>query len=299
MSGSDPTIALPVTGEAVTLDQRTARLPSRTLALLIDLCVQVPLLIAALLLAGWAASGLDEAAGAALLLTATVGTLVGYPLLVEVLSHGRSLGKLALGLRVVRDDGGPARFRHSLVRALFLVLELWVSSGAIGLIASLLSAKCKRLGDQFAGTVVVNERVTRAATMPVAPVVPQGLESWAATLDLSRLPDALASQAASVLGRWHQLAPAARESLAAALASEVARAVAPPPPPGVPAAAYLAAVLGERTRRSYAARPPLPPPPGAAAYGPGPAPMPPVAPPAATPPAAAPPAEQGPFRLPF
>jgi uncharacterized RDD family membrane protein YckC len=292
---------LPVTGEAVALELRVARLPSRTLALLIDLCVQVPLLFGALILVAWVGSDVDGALAAALMVTALVGVLVGYPVIVETLSHGRSLGKLAMGLRVVRDDGGPARFRHALVRALFLVFELWITSGAVGLIASLLSAQGKRLGDHFAGTVVVNERVTRAAAMPAPLAVPAGLEGWAATLDLSGLPDATAAQAQQLLGRWHQLAPEPRERLAAALAAEVALRVSPPPPPGVPPAAYLAAVVGERGRRAYAgalsaapyAATPLPPQ-GAASGSP-------QSPPGYPRPAAAPasPAEDTPFRLPY
>lgn len=301
MSASDPTTGVPVTGEAVALELRVARLPSRLVALLLDLCVQVPLLIAVLVLAGLVGSQVDPALGTALLLTAVVLVIVGYPALVETVTHGKSLGKLAMGLRVVREDGGPARFRHALVRALFLVPELWLTSGALGLVASLFSSQGKRLGDQFAGTIVVNERVTRAAAMPAQLVVPPGLVPWAATLDLSRLPDATVAQSQQLLDRWAQLAPEARERLAASLAAEVAARVAPPPPPGVPPAAYLAAVVAERSRRAYGAAPPVaypsaPPPPTYAA------PSAPTAPPAFTPPAVSPsdatPPDDTPFRLP-
>ena len=60
------------------------------------------------------------------------------PIAVETLSHGRSLGKLACGLRVVRDDGGPIRFRHALVR------------GAIGVVEILMIVRRRRL-HRFAG----------------------------------------------------------------------------------------------------------------------------------------------------
>lgn len=292
MSTPDPTTGVPVTGEAVALELRVARLPSRTVALLLDLCVQLPLLIVVLVLAGLVGSQVDPALGTALLLTAVVLVIVGYPALVETVSHGRSLGKLAMGLRVVREDGGPARFRHALVRALFLVPELWLTSGALGLVASLFSAQGKRLGDQFAGTLVVNERVTRAAALPTQIQVPPALAPWAATLDLSHLPDAVAGQVHQLLGRWSQLAPDARERLAATLAAEVSARVTPPPPPGVPPPAYLAAVVAERSRRAYAAAPQVPypaaPPPVAA----------PPAQPAVPPPAPATPPDDTPFRLP-
>ena len=86
--------------------------------------------------------------------------LVGVPIAVETLSHGRSLGKLVCGLRVVRDDGGPIRFRHALVRgALGRGRDPDDVRGGRLCIASLVSARGRRLGDVFAGTLVVRERV--------------------------------------------------------------------------------------------------------------------------------------------
>ena len=99
--------------------------------------------------------------------------LVGGPIAVETLSHGRSLGKLACGLRVVRDDGGPIRFRHALVRGAMGVVEILMTFGVIACIASLVSARGRRLGDVFAGTLVVRERM---------PVGADGLRASAAAL---------------------------------------------------------------------------------------------------------------------
>ena len=58
---------------------------------------------------------------------------------------------MALGLRVVRDDGGPIRFRHALVRGLVGVVEIWLTVGAVALVVSLASSQGKRLGDFLAG----------------------------------------------------------------------------------------------------------------------------------------------------
>ena len=60
----------------------------------------------------------DTALSAAVLIIFTVLALVGYPIVFETATRGRSLGKMALGLRVVSDDGGPERFRQALFRAL-------------------------------------------------------------------------------------------------------------------------------------------------------------------------------------
>ena len=53
-----------------------------------------------------------------MLIIFTVLAIVGYPVIFETATRGRTLGKMALGLRVVSDDGGPERFRQALFRAL-------------------------------------------------------------------------------------------------------------------------------------------------------------------------------------
>ena len=73
------------------------------------------------------AEQVDGAAASAITLVAVVLVIVGLPTLIETLTRGRSLGKMAAGLRVVRDDGGPVRFRHSFVRALFMIVDFWIS----------------------------------------------------------------------------------------------------------------------------------------------------------------------------
>ncbi len=95
-----------VTGEAVALELRPAKLPSRGLAVLLDLAAAVAAYVGVTLLLVAATASLDQAAQTAVTIATFVLVLVGGPILVETLSHGRSLGKMACGLRVVRDDGG-------------------------------------------------------------------------------------------------------------------------------------------------------------------------------------------------
>jgi uncharacterized RDD family membrane protein YckC len=236
-----------VTGEAVVLELRLAKLASRLLSLLIDLAVQGILLVVGLVVIGGVASSADEAAAAAIVLVFLVLVIVGYPVAFETLSRGRTLGKLALGLRVVRDDGGPIRFRHALVRAMAAVVEIWITAGAVALVVSLASSQGKRLGDFLAGTVVVRERVPTSSAAVVT--MPPQLAWWASGLDLSRLPDDLALAARQFLSRSRELAPEIRDSMGARLATSVAACTSPPPPTGVPAWAFLSAVLAERRRR--------------------------------------------------
>ncbi|MFH0522394.1 RDD family protein [Streptomyces sp. M41] len=273
-----------VTGEAVALELRPAKLPSRALAVLLDLAVAVIAYIVVTIGVVAATASLDEAAQTALSIAMFVLLLVGGPIAVETLSHGRSLGKLACGLRVVRDDGGPIRFRHALVRGLIGVIEILMTLGVVAVIASLVSARGRRLGDVFAGTLVVRERVPLAQTGFVPPP-PPWLAGRFSGLDLSAVPDDLWLAVRQYLTRMQQLDPQVGWSMADRLARDVAARTGAPAPQGVPPAAYLAAVLHERqsreARRAFGNR----------AYGDGPSAMPPGA---APPPSAGPPSPYSP-----
>jgi uncharacterized RDD family membrane protein YckC len=240
-----------VTGEAVPLEMRLAKLPSRALAITLDWTLLVVVAIPVSIAMEAVLASVDPALQAAIAVLVFVGLFVGIPVMVETLSRGRSLGKLALGLRVVRDDGGPVRFRHALVRGLAGVfVDFLVTLGVGAVICSLLNERGKRVGDILAGTVVVRERAPAGST-PL-PAVPPHLAAWATGLELSRLPADLALAARGYLSRLPQLSPAVQNQMGAQLASDVARYVTPAAPPGTPAWAYLSAVLGERGRRESA-----------------------------------------------
>ncbi|MFB7918727.1 RDD family protein [Streptomyces sp. NPDC056061] len=237
-----------VTGDAVVLGLRPAKLPSRMLALAIDLVVLGAAFVLVSIGLVVAVSTLDEAAVAAISLAAFLLVLVGGPIAVETLSHGRSLGKLACGLRVVRDDGGPIRFRHALMRGAMGVVEILLTFGVVACIASLVSERGRRLGDVFAGTLVVRERVSAGRTTAVPPPPPWLVGRFAA-LDLSGVPDGLWLAIRQYLTRMHQLDAQVGGAMAERLAGELTNRTGVPVPPGVPAGAYLAAVVNERQVR--------------------------------------------------
>ncbi|MFD0393653.1 RDD family protein [Streptomyces nogalater] len=250
-----------VTGEAVALELRPAKLPSRALAVLLDLVVaMVAYLVVVMVLVASTAS-LDEAAQVAVSIASFLLVLVGGPIAVETLSHGRSLGKLAFGLRVVRDDGGPIRFRHALVRGAIGVVEILMTLGVVACIASLVSARGRRLGDVFAGTLVVRERIP-AGRAGFAPPPPPWLVGRFAGLDLSAVPDGLWLAVRQYLTRMRQLDPQVSAGMAQRLAADLAGRTGASVPPDLPPAAFLAAVVHERQsrrpgRRSAAVRPPV------------------------------------------
>jgi uncharacterized RDD family membrane protein YckC len=232
-----------VTGEAVALDIRLAHWPSRLVAFVIDLFAEFAAWIVVTLLLSRILEGADSDLAAAVVVVAFVCVFLGYPIAFETLWRGRTLGKAALGIRVVRDDGAPERFRHAFVRAVLMPFEFWGPA----LLTSIINKRAKRLGDLLAGTVVVQERVPTRTAAPVS--MPPPLVEWARLLDLSRFPDDLAMSIRQFLARQHELRPEARTAMGNQLVAAVRSAVTPDPPPGTPGWAYLSAVLAERRRR--------------------------------------------------
>jgi uncharacterized RDD family membrane protein YckC len=248
-----------VTGEAVTVELRPAGIGSRGIAVTVDFTVQFVLTLLLVWFVSSVVSSVESAAADAVVLVMVVSIWLGYPVALESLWHGRTLGKSVMGLRVVRDDGGPIRFRHAFVRGLVGVVldRLGISFGLLALVPMLASARSKRLGDLAAGTIVVQDRVPTRVSAP--PDIPPHLEAWARALDLTQITDDLATQLRFFLGRARQLAPSTRDEMGNRLYAEVAGRTAPPPA-GVPAWTYLATVLAERRRREVERLGPAPTP---------------------------------------
>ncbi|MEU9122082.1 RDD family protein [Streptomyces sp. NPDC048506] len=238
-----------VTGEAVVLGLRPARLPSRGLAVAVDVAVGWSVYIAVSMLLLGATSSLDSAAVAAVSVAAFVLVQVGIPIVVETLSHGRSLGKVICGLRVVREDGGPIRFRHALVRGALGAIEIVMTMGVVAAIASLVSARGRRVGDVFAGTLVIRERMPATQVGMALPPPPPWLAAELGALDLSRVPDGWWLTVRQYLTRVQQLDPEVGVAMAGRLVEDLRGFTGAPVPAGVHPTAYLAAVVGERQAR--------------------------------------------------
>jgi uncharacterized RDD family membrane protein YckC len=253
-----------VSGEGVRLALAPAGVGSRVVAAAIDVVAQSIALFVLILLDVALVGRADDAAIGAVVLVETVLVLAGYPILAEWMTHGRTIGKAALGLRVVRDDGGPIGFRQALVRGLAgLVLEkpglIAPLTTLAGVITISSSAREKRIGDMMAGTVVLNERSAPQALAAVPGWVPVPLQQWVLSLDLHRLDDQLALSARQFVSRAHAMTPQAQATLGDELRRRVLAVTAPPPPPGTPTPALLISVLAERRRRAAGATPAAPP----------------------------------------
>ncbi|MDR2564567.1 MAG: RDD family protein [Bifidobacteriaceae bacterium] len=243
-----------VIGEAVKLELRPASFGIRLLGFLLDLCVLVAggfllAMLADLLgIGSW-----DGAAQAAAISIGVALLFVVIPTAVETLSRGRSVGKLATGIRIVQDDGSPIRLRQALTRALAAVFETWVTSGIPAFLTMLFNDRGKRIGDFLAGTYAMRTRGVRMQVLSLP--MPPELAPWAQIADIGALSDGLALRARQFLLRAGSLSPQSRHQLGASLAAEVGAQTAPPPPPGTHPERYLAAVLCERRNRELASAP--------------------------------------------
>lgn len=241
------------TGEAVALELPIARIPTRAAAFLIDVVVQVTcafglFLALAVLVVD---SGVDSAWLDAATIVIIVAVLVGYPVACETLMRGRTPGKAALGLRVLRADGGPIDFRHAVTRGLAgAIVDFWMFGGfgVIALLTSLCSPSARRVGDVLAGTVVVHAEAPLPA--PAMARTPPWLSDWAARLDLSGIPEDLGLAVRQYLTRLPTLTPQAQDSLGHQLTEAVCARLPVARPPGYPPVQILGAILAERQRRA-------------------------------------------------
>lgn len=234
-----------VTGEAVTLDVKPASYILRAAGTIIDWLLSLLVMFGCILLVVATGAGLDDALVRVLVILILVFGMVILPMTVELVFHGKSLGKLAVGARIVRDDGGAIGFRHAFIRALTGVVEIFMTMGGIAALTGLLNPRSKRLGDLLAGTYSQLERVPKPQPLPL--YLAPHLAGWAATADVGRLPDRLARRIAQFVRQAPQLTPAARLGLSTELAREASPYVSPLP--HVDAETFLVAVAVLRRQR--------------------------------------------------
>lgn len=242
-----------VLGEAVAIQIPAAHLGARLGGWLLDVVIQLVFLFFLL----WALFRylvgnyyeVNESLMQGLVISIIVGVFIVWPVTIETLTHGRSLGKMAAGTRVVREDYGPISVRHVVTRVLIGWVECWMTMGALAGFAVLANKRGKRLGDYAAGTQVVSERIPLRINPPV--VMPPHLARWARSADITSLEPAVATAARQFILRRNSLSPQARQRLAADISTRLKRHVSPPPPKCHPED-FVQAVLAERNSRDAA-----------------------------------------------
>lgn len=218
-----------LSGEAVAIDVQPIGFVLRAAGAAIDLLVGLAVFLLTVLLRVWLSNigALDETTDRIALVASLVICFVVLPITMEMALKGRSLGKLAVGGRIVRVDGGATGFRHAFIRALLGVLEIYMTLGGIAVLAGAFSARSQRLGDMVAGTY--SQRVRTPKLVASTPVMPPALLGWAQIADVARLPDRLARRISQFLQSSPRMVPSARVRVAADLLAEAAPFVSPLP----------------------------------------------------------------------
>jgi uncharacterized RDD family membrane protein YckC len=198
------------TPEGLEFEVLLAGLGSRFIAGLADLVIQGILAVILVLV--------SLAIGGFLIAVEAIGLfviLLLYPILFEVLGHGRTPGKRLSHLRVLRDDGSPVDLQASAIRNLVRLIDGLPLFYLPTVVSIAVTERNQRPGDLAAGTVVVREpravKPPGRSTRPPVPV-PQGLETSAVT------PQELAA-VRRFLARRDSMDPGPRRELARRLAA--------------------------------------------------------------------------------
>lgn len=226
------TIATP---EGLDVDLVLAGLGSRFVARLVDSLIQggiiLALVIAALVLrSGWTTG---------VVIVCEFLCIFVYDIVFEVFGSGRTPGKRAAGLRVVRSGGQPVGFVASVVRNVLRLIDSLPTLYLVGMICVIVTAHNQRLGDLAAGTIVVRERAAKpqapgwvASSRPTVPL--DAVVGW----DVSTVSPAEIGAVRAFLDRRLTLPPDARARIGYDLAVRLGAKVS-----GIPANAHPEYVL--------------------------------------------------------
>ena len=122
-------------------------------------------IISALLLAGFEADRFGE-----MVYYMVIGLPIFlYYLMFETFWDGKTPGKSAMKIKVVKLDGSRPAFVNYLIRWLLRIIDISLGSGSIAVVTILLNGKGQRLGDMAAKTTVISEKrkVSLANTLAV------------------------------------------------------------------------------------------------------------------------------------
>lgn len=209
------TIATIDSPEQVRFEVRLAGPARRGLAYAIDLLIKLGVLLGLgilLLIGGMSRS---ELGGWTLGVYVLVAFFMewGYGVLFESITSGRTPGKRAMRLRVVKEGGHPINFMDAFLRNLLRAADFLPSGYALGVVVMGLDPRFRRLGDLVAGTmVVVEERSHVAPAVQLRP--PPTAAELAALPATARLLPAEREALDLFVRRLDRLGPARADELA-------------------------------------------------------------------------------------
>jgi uncharacterized RDD family membrane protein YckC len=257
---ANPIIANPIiegiiTPEAVVLELDTAGIASRVFAGAIDLLIQatvytvvVLLILLVLVSSGGFSDGTLEAVAGVVIFA----VIFLYPLISELLTRGRTIGKAAMGLRVVTIEGAPIRFRHAAIRSMGGIVDKWFPPGGlVGAFFILGTPNRQRIGDLLAGTIVIRDPNRTALPVGIWFPVPRGLEGYAASIDPTAFTVDQYTIVRAFLLRTRELSSSARYTVALDLATRTERVLRIQRPAQIPPESFLLCVIARYQRRAF------------------------------------------------
>jgi uncharacterized RDD family membrane protein YckC len=141
------------TAQKVTIQYELASVGNRLAAFFIDMMV----LFGMLMLLGSIMSNmfLGKTAQDFFVFLILLPTIIFYTLFSEVLFDGQTLGKRAVGIKVVKLNGDPASAFDYLIRWAFRFVDIWFSIGSVAILLISSSQYSQRIGCLLSGTTVI------------------------------------------------------------------------------------------------------------------------------------------------
>ena len=143
------------TAQNITINQNTSHLGERMLAYIIDsfIIMVYTILVFVFLIS----LDIDIEDQWAFYLILTLPAFFYY-LIFETLMDGKTIGKGAMNLRVVKLDGSKPNFGNYFVRWALRIIDVGLTSGGAAVLTILIRGKGQRIGDIAAGTTVISEK---------------------------------------------------------------------------------------------------------------------------------------------
>lgn len=137
------------TSQNVSLEFRIASVGDRMLACLLDfLIIGITALVILLVITQ---AGIDFSPWMLIMLL----PVLFYHFLFEILFNGQSLGKMIMGIRVVKTEGSQLTIGSCFIRWIFRLVDVTMMGGAVAVLVIIINGRGQRLGDLAASTTVL------------------------------------------------------------------------------------------------------------------------------------------------
>ena len=142
--------------ELVFLENEPAGIGSRAMAYLLDLAVRLLLVVIVI----YVSSPLQSQPRGYLFVLSIVLMLIytGYHIVLEWLSAGKTPGKYAAGIRIVKENGGPVSLLDVIIRNVLRAVDMLPAGYFAAFCVMFLESRSRRIGDILAGTIVLYDR---------------------------------------------------------------------------------------------------------------------------------------------